>query len=401
MSRSQSPDKLLKYMALLSLAALCLWVAGCKTGPDPRYGGPVGQGRLVYEPGRGIVREGSTVVASEQALFDAVEKASNEKRWADCIFLSEELSRTFPEGSRVVEAIHLRIEARLELGRAREGGMPRGLPLDRLMFVYLAPDDDIRLRELMAKDKSVAEYASKLRSIDFVEFIGKLAVDADELSFSGQLAGALADCSILVTYYLPAQDLREFRQRTAELSRDVAWLAFAAREYNQTVEITEDLLAMNPHPAVKGDALFIRGHALRLNTAHAFAADTFDRLFRTSGLRDTDTRWRAHALLWQINEIMASSKGPLYDLIPYERALELLGEYELYRFENPGISPKLREQFVILCERAYEVLIMRDRNAADTYSRLGENEARDQYLANAANWEVERDKRLKRLQAGP
>lgn len=384
-------------LRVLALFCLVLAAAGCATGPEPRYGGPAGTGRLVYEPGRGIVREGSTVVATEQALFDAAKKAHGQRRWADCIALSEQLSFNFPEGSRVVEAILLRIEARLELGRAREGGMPRTLPLDRLLFVYLAPDDDARLKELLKRDQGVAEYARKLRAVDFVEFIGRLQVDADELYASSQLELALFDCQVLVTYYLPAQDLREFRQRTAELTRDVVWLAFAAGEYNQVVEVTEDLLAMNPHPAVKGDALFIRGHAQRLNTAHAFAAETFDRLFRTSGLRDTDTRWRAHALLWQINEIMASSKGPIYDLVPYERALELLGEYELYRFENPNLSPRLKEQFIILCERAYEVLINRDLNAADTYSRLGEPGARDRYIQNAKNWEIERDKRLTRL----
>lgn len=384
---------------LVLMAALAL-LAGCKKGPEPRYEGPSGEGRLVYEPGKGIVRQGSRANSDEQTLFAAVEKAWAQRRLAECIALSEELSFRFPEGSRVVEAILLRIEARIELGRAAEGGMPRNVPLNRMMFVYLATDDDLRLRELLAADKSVADFARQFRALDWVEFVERLKPDGDALYSSGQLEGALLDCQALINYYLPAQELREFRQRTAELTRDIAWLGFAARDQNLVVEITEDLLAMNPPPAVKGDALFIRGHALRINSAHAFAADNFDRLFRTAGLRDTDTRWRPHALLWHINEIMASSKGPLYDLVPYERALEMVGEYELYRIENPNLAPKLKEQFVILCERAYDALILRDTNAAATYSRLGEKQARDFYQENARNREAERDRRIARLRAG-
>lgn len=385
---------------LLPCLLLLALLAGCKSGPVPRYKGPQGDGRLVYEPGRGIVRPGSVVVSSEQALFEAMQKAWRERRLNDCIALGQQISFEYPDGSRVVEAIILRIEARLELGRADIGGLARSVPLDRMMFLYLAPDEDPRLREAIARDRGVAEYARTFRQLDFVEFIEKLKPDADSLYSARQLDAALYDCQVLITYYLPAQDMREFRQRTAELTRDIAWLAFAAREHNLVVEITEDLLAMNPPPAVKADTLFIRGHSLRLNSAHAFAANTFDQLFRTAGLRDTDTRWRPYALLWHINEVMASSKGALYDLVPYERALELLGEYEQYRYENPNLSPKLKEQFIILCERAYEVLIKRDQNAADTYSRLGEKGARDVYLENARKWEAERDKRIARLRAG-
>jgi len=390
----------MKTHALIAILSLAL-LAACKQGPEPRYEGPKGNGRLVYQPGKGIVRKDSIASSDEAALYQAVEKAFTQGRMQDCVNLSEQLSLNFPEGSRVAEAIQLRIAARLALGRAQEGGLPRSVPLDRLLFLYLAPDDDPRLRELVARDRGIADYAKEFRANDFVDFIKRVAPDADAMYSSNQLGAALLDCRILITYYLPVQDLREFRHRTAELTRDIAWLAFAARSYNDVVEICDDLLALNPPPAVKGDTLFIKAHAQRLNGAHFIAAETFDRLYRQAGLRDTDTRWRPYALLWSINEIMDSSKGPIYDLVPYEHALELIGEYELYRIENPNLSDKLKDQFVILCERAYDVLILRDTNAADTYSRLGEKDARDQYLKNAKNWEAERDKRIARLRSSP
>src|SRR5690606_38553071 len=130
-------------------------------------------------------------------------------------------------------------------------------------------------------------------------------------------------------------------------------------------------------------------------------ANTFGYLFSGAGLRDTDTRWRPYALMWQINETMASSKGTGYDLLPYERALELLGEYELYAIENPNIPPSVHEEFIALLERVYGIMIERDLNSADTYSRLGESGARDYYIRRATDWEDERDKRVAALRKAP
>lgn len=393
------PRRLWHFAAMLACGSALL-LAGCKQAPEPRYEGPHGQGRLVFEPGRGIVRQGSIASSDEQALFSAVQRAFAGRKFAECILFSEQLGLAFPEGSRVVETVLLRVQARLELGRAEEGGLPRSVPLNQLLFVYLAPDDDARLRALMARDPSVASYARDFRAADISDFARRLQPDAKALVASGQLAGALNDCRMLVTYYLPAQELREFRMQTAELTRDVAWLAFAAAEYNNVLEITEELLAMNPPPVVKGDTLFIRGNAQIRTGAHAFAADTFEQLFRGSNLRDTDTRWRPYALALWIQEIMATSKGPLYDVVPYERALELVGEYELYRIENPNLPAKLRDIFTALAERAFDVLIYRASNAADAYSRLGQSQARDHYLENAKLLEAERDQRLARLKGG-
>lgn len=384
-------------LAVLALAVL----AGCRDGPEPRYEGPAGQGRLVFEPGKGIVRKGSIVSGDEQRVWNDVERAFNEKRYADCIAQSLQLSEAFPEGSRVVQAILLRIRARLEIARAEDSKLPRGIPLEHILFVYLAPEDDPRLRALMAREKGVAEYARTFRALNPNEFVERLRPDARELASAGQLDGAIQDSRILVTYYLPAQELREFRRQSAELTRDVTWLALAAGEHNLALRLADDLLALNPPPSVKGDTLYARGHILRMNGAHAYAADAFRRLFDGSGLRDTDTRWRPYALAWWIEEIMETSKGPLYDMVPYERALELVSEYELYRIENPAIDEPLRNRFVELAEKAYNVLILRANNAADAYDRLGEDSARDHYLQNAARLEAERDKRLARLRSKP
>ncbi|MCL4731638.1 MAG: hypothetical protein KJ044_14540, partial [Planctomycetes bacterium] len=75
------PPRLMPLLACAALVAL----AACRKGPDPRYEGPAGEGRLVYEPGRGIVRQGSTVAATEQALFARGEAAWRERNWAECI----------------------------------------------------------------------------------------------------------------------------------------------------------------------------------------------------------------------------------------------------------------------------------------------------------------------------
>lgn len=385
----------------LAIVLCCGLAAACSGGPEPRYEGPAGQGRLVYEQGRGIVRQGSVVSSDEAALYAAVERAFNEGRRAECIELSAQLSLAFPEGSRVVQAILLRIQARMELGRSTESKLPRGISLDRMLFLYLAPDDDPRLRQLLAGDPSVAAYTRDFRSLELDQLVERLRDDAESLYRSGQLAAALADCRLLITYYLPAQELREFRHQTAELTRNVAWLAYAVGETNSALEVADDLLALNPPPSVKGDTQYIRGHILRRNGAHAFAAESFRRLFQGSGLRDTDTRWRPYALAWWIAETMETAKGPLYDLVPYERALELVSEYELYRIENPAISKPLRARFVELADKAYGVLVLRDTNAADTYDRLGEDRARDHYLQNAQKLEGERAKRLARLRSDP
>jgi len=386
---------------LAFVLALLLVFSACRKGPEPRYGGPPGEGRLIYEPGRGIVRQGSVVSGDEQSSFARVQAAFNEGRLEDCINLSLDHSRAWPEGARVVEAILLRVRARLESRRSEDSALPRGVALEQIMFLYLAPDEDARLKALLARESDVARYARDFRQVDFAAFIDRLEPDALALNRGGNMAAAVQDCRTLINYYLPVQELREFRVQTAELTRNTAWLAYAAGDFEGALNSADELLAMNPPPTVKGDTLFIRGHALRRNGAHAFAADAFERLFRGASLRDTDTRWRPWALAWWINQIMATSKGPMYDQTPYERVLELIGEYELYRVENPGIPGTLQAVFTALARQAYDVLIRRDYNAADTYDRLGRQQARDHYLRNAEALERERDKRLARLRGEP
>jgi hypothetical protein len=295
-----------------------------------------------------------------------------------------------------VEALILRVRARFELGRDQnpDSGLPQSIALDRWMFLYLAPIYDQRLQDLMNGDAEARRFLTELRDTPIDEFVTRLRPDADALYDSGQLELALYDCRTLVTYYLPAMELREFRQQVAELTRDVAWLMYAARAYDAVIGIADDLGVMNPAPSIKADALFIAAQAQRQNGAHSVAANTFGYLFSGAGLRDTDTRWRPYALMWQINETMASSKGKAYDLQPYERALELLGEYELYAIENPNIPDSVHDEFVQLLEQVYGVMIDRDLNSADTYSRLGEDGARDYYVRRAGEWELERDKRV-------
>ncbi|MCA8913961.1 MAG: hypothetical protein KDB90_01015 [Planctomycetes bacterium] len=389
----------MKYLPLLIAVLL---IAACAEGPIPRYAGPAGEGRLVYVPGIGITRETASTNQTEQAIYADIEKAFNERRYEVAINASLRLTQDYPDGSRVVDALRLRVLSRLELARDDdpEVGLARTLTLDQWLFLYLAPIHDDRLQQMINHDAESRKFVTELRDIPVGDFVNSLAADADSLYDSGQLEAAMFDCDTLLTYYLPALELRTFRNSVAELTRDVAWLLYAARAFDATILLTDNLLAMNPSPAVKGDALFIQAQAQRRNGAHALSANTFALLFNGAGLRDTDTRWRPYALMWQINETMAYAKGHIYDLVPYETAMELLGEYELYAIENPNIPPAVHEEFIKLMEDVYNIMIERDENAADQYSKLSESDAADYYSARAAEWGVQRDKRIAELRKG-
>jgi hypothetical protein len=54
----------------------------------------------------------------------------------------------------------------------------------------------------------------------------------------------------------------------------------------------------------------------------------------------------------------------------------------------------------VLFEKVYGVLVERHLNAADTYSRLGESQARDYYVARAKETEEALAKRLESLNPG-
>jgi tetratricopeptide (TPR) repeat protein len=298
-----------------------------------------------------------------------------------------------------VDAILLRIRANFEAGRAGvQARLSKSLSLDRWMFVYLAPNHDDEFRALMASGEQTREMATQIRAMPVQDFIEMLQPDAFAIYRSGRLDAAQRDVQTLANFYLPAIQLSRYRRDVANLGRDVCWLTYAAEDFNRTIFTAEDLLSINPPPGVKADTLFIMGHAQRRNGGSPIAANTFGLLYRGAGLRDTDTRWRPFALMWQIDQTMETSKGYIYDLVYYERALELLGEYELYRFENPNIPDSLHSQFIVLFERVYGVLVERHLNAADTYSRLGESDARDYYLARATETEEALAKRKKALE---
>jgi hypothetical protein len=388
----------LRHLALCILP-LAVLATACAQAPEPHYFGLAGRGRIIYQPGVGAVRKDAELSSDEQAVYVALESAFRDKHWAQAIRLSNQLTDRFPEGTHAVDAILMRIRARLESGRsyAPKKAVPRGIALDQWLFLYLAPIYDTRLQKLLNQGEEFRTVINELRAKDIGDFVNDLATDADSLYDSGQLLAAILDCRKLVTYYLPVLELRQYRTDTAELTRDIAWLTYAARDFDQVIALCDDLLSMNPAPSIKADALFIQGQAQRRNGAHALAANTFGLLFGGAGLRDTDTRWRPYALMWQIKETMDTSKGYIYDLVPYEKAMDLLGEYELYLLENPNISKQVHDEFVHLMESVYDVMIKRDLNAADQYSRLGEGGASGYYTARAAEWENKRDKRITEL----
>jgi len=383
---------------LMCLMLAVLLATACGTAPERFYEGPAGDGRLVFEPGVGITRRDAVRSGDEQALFQAVEAAFAARNWDECIRLSRELTENFPEGSRVVDAILLRVHANIEAGRVGEdSGFSPAIPLHQWMMLYLAPDYDERIQRVAASGEDNREFLLELRSLTVQGFIDRLVPDARSLNRSRRLEAARQDVRNLLTYYVPALELREYRQRIAEAARDVCWLLYAAASFNRVIETGNDLLAVNPPPSVKGDTLFIEAQAMRRNGAHFLAAEMFGFLFSGAGLRDTDTRWRPYALMWQIHQTLEISKGWRYDLATYEEALELLGEYELYRLENPNIPDGLHDQFLELLNFIYDVMVQRQLDAADTYSRLRQRGARDYYLARASEWESMREAKIAAL----
>jgi hypothetical protein len=389
-------------LIVLCLLFIFIAIGGCATGPEPTYRGPGAGGRLIYDPDLGITREGAARDASEQNLYTLADKAFRDRNWQRCIEVAGSLIEAFPDGARAVDGHILRIRANLEAGRAEAtGGFSKTATIDQWLFIYLTPEHDERLIRLVNRSAEAREYVRATRALSIDAFIDELSGDAFPIYNTGRLAAAQFDVARLLTYYLPALYLREYRRAIAELARDVCWLMYAAEDYNLTIVLAEELLAVNPPPSVKADALFIMGHSQRKNGAGPIAANTFGLLYRGAGLRDTDTRWRPYALMHQIHQTMQTSKGYIYDVTYYERALELLGEYELYRIENPNIPPELNDEFILLVQDVYDILARRDRNAASQYGKLGESRAKAYYIALAEEREAQRDKRIRALKEAP
>lgn len=379
---------------VLSLA-LCV-VAACKTGPEPKYEGPGGEGRLRYDPKTGVVREGSQAVAAEQRLYENAERAFKERRFVDCISACELLTQAYPEGARAVDAILLRMNARMEGPRQPPLPAPARMALSDWLFLYLTPSYDPRYASLVAKGGEYAETARKVRDLPYEQFIASISVDADAIYDEGYLRPLVQDLRLLVTYYVPALDVAEYRLRTAEIGRDVAWLAYAARDYDLALDATAELGGLNPPPGIKADALFVEGNSLAKNGGYPLAAVTFERLFRGANLRDTDTRWRPYALYQLIVQTANTAKGPEYDIAVYEKCLEHFGDYELYLLENPSVPKTLREKFRMLIAEIYQVFIDRDLSAAKTYRKLGEKGAAAYYEQHAEEWRKQMEARLKK-----
>ncbi|MCF6228557.1 MAG: hypothetical protein L3J82_07865, partial [Planctomycetes bacterium] len=311
-------------------------------------------------------------------------------------------TEAYPDGARAAESLLYRIQARLELGRLgkKEGGFGGDMSISQWLFLYLAPASSSRLAQLASKDAEFAIFIEKFRDTHIDDFIAKLPVDAGAIFGSDQLLAAQEDCRTMLVYYLPVQQISSLRITTANLTRDVAWLLYAAKAYTSVIELTADIRTLNPSPTVKADTLFVEGLAQKRNGAAPVSARTFEYLFNGAGLRDADTRWRPFALLQMIDQNIALSKGWEYDITPYERGIELIGEYELYLIENPNVSPWLRERFIGLVETLYDVFAMREREAARTHLHRGDDDSSVRYyLDKAERWEDEKYERMQALKA--
>lgn len=376
--------------------AFFIAAAGCKTGPDPIYGGRGYEGRLRYDPKAGIVREGAQAAVGEQRAYDAAVAAYSARRWAECVALCDQLVFVNPEGARAVDAILLRMNARIEGPRQPPAPAPLRMAMSDWLFLYLTPSYDPRFAQLVARGGEYAETARKVREMPYEQFVGSIAADAESIYDEGSLKPLVQDLHLLVTYYIPAMDIAEIRTRTAEIGRDVAWIAYAARDYDLALDATQELEALNPPPGIKADALFIEGNSQAKNGGYPLAAVTFERLFRGANLRDTDTRWRPYALYQLIIQTANTAKGPEYDIAVYEKCLEYFGDYELYLIENPSVPKPLRAKFRELIAEIYQVFIDRDLNAAKTYRKLGEKGAAAYYEQHAEEWRKQMEARLEK-----
>lgn len=206
-----------------------------------------------------------------------------------------------------------------------------------------------------------------MRDLPYEQFIASISVDADAIYDEGYLRPLVQDLRLLVTYYVPALDVAEYRLRTAEIGRDVAWLAYAARDYDLALDATAELGGLNPPPGIKADALFVEGNSLAKKRRLPAGRRDVRTTFCGANLRDTDTRWRPYALYQLIVQTANTAKGPKYDIAVYEKCLSDSGDYELYLLENPSVPKTLREKFRMLIAEIYQVFIDRDLSAAKTY----------------------------------
>jgi tetratricopeptide (TPR) repeat protein len=387
--------RLLVSFCVLSFA-FCVALQGCSSGPEPVYEGPRGQGRLRYDPKNGIVREGTQAGGSEQKLFEAAQLAFEQRRFEECIAYCEQLTILYPEGSHAVDAILLRMNARIEGPRQPALPAPARMALSDWLFLYLTPSYDSRFMALVNRGGEYADKARTVRELPYEKFMASISVDADAIFDAGALGPLVQDLHLLVTYYVPALDIREYRIRTAEIGRDVAWIAYAARDYDLALDAAAELNSLNPPPGIKADALFVQGNSEAKNGGYPLAVATFERLFKNANLHDTDTRWRPYALYQLIVQTANTAKGPEYDIAVYERCLEYFGDYELYLIENPSVPKSLREKFRVLIAEVYQVFIDRDLSAAKTYRKIGEKAAAAYYEKHAEEWRAQMDTRLKK-----
>ena len=376
--------------------AFFIAVSGCKTGPEPVYEGPRGEGRLRYDPKNGIVREGAQATGSEQKLFEAAQRSFEQRQFDECVNYCEQLTLFYPEGSHAVDAILLRMNARIEGPRQPPLPAPSRMPLSDWLFLYLTPSYDTRYINLVSRGGEYSDTARKVRELPYEQFMASIAADAEAIYDAGSLGPLVNDLHLLVTYYVPALDIREYRLRTAEMGRDVAWIAYAARDNDLALDAAKELGALNPPPGIKADALFVEGNSLAKNGGYALAAVTFERLFKGANLHDTDTRWRPYALYQLIVQTANTSKGPEFDISIYEKCLEYFGDYELYLIENPSVPKTLREKFRTLIAEVYQVFIDRDLNSAKTYGRIGQKAAAAYYEKHAEEWRAQMNARLKK-----
>lgn len=399
---NSSWQPLAPVLALVGVLACLSGLSGCKSGPEPVYEGPGGTGRFRYEPGSGIVREGSKPAGGEQKLFDFAQMAFDQRRFNEAIRYCEQLTLSFPDGARAVDAILLRMAARIEGSRGEDNaGLPNSVALADWLFLYLTPSYEPRFQAFMERGGENAAVVTRLRARTFEDFIGVLAPDADAITDDGQLRPLVRDLKLLVTYYIPAMDVKDYRLRTAEMGRNIAWIAYAARDFDYCLDAAAELTVLNPPPGIKADGLFVEGKSLMRNSAYPLAAATFERLFRGGNLRDTDTPWRPYALYELIVSTSRMAKGPEYDISIYEKCIELFGDYELYLLENPSVPKSLRERFRTLIAEIYQVFIDRDLQAAKTYRKLGQRISAEYYEKHAREWQGQLEQRLKADAARP
>lgn len=374
----------IRRVALAAAVAVLASVAvsGCRANPKHRYAVPSGQGRIAYDPERGIFREGTPVDVTEEELFRQGKVQFDDREFADAAATFRSL-RTHPEfvdGARALDAIVMEAVALLEAGRAQ----------DSLWLVGDIAGSWFDPSETYWRNELPERLWNPVSESDVKPFIDGLRADAIEDSY--------AVTRDVFDYY--SVGLGVSRERLLDVSRharNLAWVAGLAGDDALSSRIAADLVARQPRGVIEAQALLILAQSEVRRELYEEARVHFSRIYEIA----PDATLRERALLGEIEAIIQQSKGEEYDRTLYDLASEKINEYKT-DFLVQHNTHRLVGEFARLEQYVNEVIWNGLQKAASDYRRLFEPEAAAMADRRAAEFRlaaVKREERLRTLAA--